>query len=99
VIDIFLKFKQSIHGSSKEFRMSQSICNILVFFLRFDRNIVLVSLCMVVVSCDRSVQTLLLPLNYVFERNWLIPDSVCNKAVLVSEGPNMFVVNISSREA
>ena len=25
VIDIFLKFQQSIHGSSKEFRMSQSI--------------------------------------------------------------------------
>jgi len=54
---------------------------------------------MVVVSCDRSIQTLLLPLNYVFEWNSLIPDSVCDKAVLVGEGPNMFVVNISSREA
>ena len=54
---------------------------------------------MIVVSSDRSVQTLLLPLNDVFEGSWFVPDSVCNKAVFVSEGPDMFVVYISSWEA
>lgn len=98
MIDIFLKFQQSIHGSSKEFRMSQSVRDILVFFLRFDRNIILVSLCMVVISGDWSIQTLLLPLDDVFKRNRLIPDCVGHEAILVGEGPNVFVVNISSRE-
>jgi hypothetical protein len=53
---------------------------------------------MVIVSGDRPVQTLLLPLDDVFEGSRLIPDGVCDKAVLVGEGPNVLVVNISSRE-
>jgi hypothetical protein len=53
---------------------------------------------MVVVSGDWSVQTLLLPLDDVLEGNRFIPDGVGDKAILVGEGPNVFVVNISSRE-
>lgn len=54
---------------------------------------------MVVISSDRAVQSLLLPLDDVFEGSWFVPDSVGYEAILVGESPHMLAVNISSCEA
>lgn len=41
--DIVFKFQETVHRSTQEFRVSQSISNILIFIFGFDFNIVFVS--------------------------------------------------------
>lgn len=54
---------------------------------------------MVVIFGHWSLQSLILPLLDVLERNLLVPDSTGDEAVFVSEGPHVLIVNISAREA
>lgn len=99
MVNIFLKFQKSVKGSSKELWVAKSVRNILIFLFWFNRNIVFVSFPMVIVSGNWSIQALLLPLSDMLERNWLIPDGICDKSIFVGERPIVFIVNISAGEA
>jgi hypothetical protein len=98
MIEIFLQFKKSVDGSTKEFRMAESVSNVFVFFLGFNGNIILISFCMIVISCDGAIESLFFPLNNVFKPRFLDPRSISDESVLIQECPSMLSVNISSRK-
>lgn len=62
--------------------MTQSVSNILILFLRFQCNIILVSLIIEMFS-NWSVKSLLLPLFNMLEVMLLMEGSICNKSVLI----------------
>ena len=99
MVDILLELEESIDWGSEELGVSKPIGNVLIFLLWLDGDIVLVSLSVVVVMGDWSVQPLLLPLHDVFELRLLVPGSVGDKPVLVLEGPLGFFGQISPGES
>ena len=78
--------------------MSKSICNILVFFLRLNGNVIFITFSMIVVVSHWTVKSLLLPFDNVFELRLLVPGSIGNKSILILESPNRLFENISSLE-
>lgn len=62
--------------------MTQSVSNILILFLRFQCNIILVSLIIEMFS-NWSVKSLLLPLFDMLEVMFLMEGSICYKSVLI----------------
>jgi len=96
MIYIFFKLKESIHRSSKEFRVSKSISNILIFFFRSNRNIILVSLIVVIILSNWTIQSFILPFENMFELRFTHPWSISDKSVLVLECPNLLFVNVTT---
>ena len=99
MVDILFEFEESVDRSSKKFRMAQSVSYIGIFLFRFDWYIVFVALSMVIVVSHRSVQSFTFPFDDMWEGNLFIPRGISDEAILVGEGPYLFVVNISAGKA
>jgi hypothetical protein len=98
MVEIFLKFQQSIHRSTEELWMSKSICYISVLFFGCYRHIILVSFAMIVIVSNRAVQPFLFPFQDMLERRSCVPGSVSDESVLVLKGEHLLAVDISARE-
>ena len=79
--------------------MSETVTDVSVLVLRFDFNVVLISLSMVVVVSDGSIETFFFPFDYVFKGDGCIPGSVGNESVLVGECPHLLAVNVAAGKA
>jgi hypothetical protein len=99
VENVLFEFEKTVHGSTEELGVAETVSDVIVLLFGSDRNVVFVSFSVIVVSSDRAVLTLLLPLDDVLERNLFMPGSVSDESVLVGEGPHGFVVDVSALEA
>ena len=79
--------------------MSESVPDVFVLLLWLDRDVVFVSLSVIVVTGHWSVQSLVLPFQDVLEGSLLVPRSVCDESVLGLEGINCLVGIISPFKA
>ena len=99
MVDIFFELEESVERGSKELRVSQSVGYIGVLLLRTHWNVILVAFAVIVVVGDWTVEPLSLPFSSVLEGGGHVPRRVGDKAVFIAEGPNLFIVDIPSREA
>lgn len=99
VVYIFFQLQESFKRSTEEFGVSESIADILVFFLWFGCDIILVSFSMVMVFSDRSIESFSFPFDDVLELLFRVPDGLGGESILVCEGPSDLLVNISSGES
>lgn len=98
MINIFLKLKKTIHRRSKKLWMTQSITNILIFFLGLYWNIIFISFWMVIVLRHRSMQSLLLPFFNMLERCFCWKISIRDKTILIVKSYHILVINITTRK-
>jgi hypothetical protein len=98
MVDIFLELEEPVEGSAEELRVAKPVGHILVLFLLLDRHIILVSLAVVVVAGDGTMESFLFPLENVLEGKMSLPGSICDEAVFVFEGPDYLVVDVPAGE-
>ena len=74
--------------------MAQSVGNILVLFLRFQLNVILVTLGIEMFG-NWSVGSFVFPLSNVFEVVFFVPWGVCDESIFVGED-DFLIVDINS---
>ena len=75
--------------------MTQTIGNILIFFFRFDRNIIFISLGTEVFS-DWAISSFFFPLSDVLIVKFMMERSIGNESVFVGKCKDKLIVEISS---
>lgn len=98
VVDIFLQFEKSVQSSTEKLWMTESICNVLVFFLRPNWNIVLISFGMIVIARNWAIEPLFFPLNDMLESWVFVPRGIGYKSIFIEIGKRGLFINISSRK-
>lgn len=94
MVDVVLQLEQPFDSRTEQLRMTKSIGEELIFLLRFNGNVVLVSLGMVEMAGDWSILVLFLPLLNVTGDPVKLVGSVRDEGILVEEGVSVIAEEI-----